>query len=238
MPERVHDHRRQDERGQHRRAVDDVGRDEVSPKQAHRVRRHRRDLPSVESPRDVVARTSRDPARGAERRPSMAPRTGRRRARRAGSARDLHLPEGTPFDFPDGDWPSGGRPPSVARTRPLGGARPVDAAAPRRVVRGLGVLARAGARVQGLVRQPPGAVPTNHGRLRHPGSRARHLGAARRRVAVEGRRAARRARARRAVHRPPGAEIRAVGRSVAADLDTGRRWWSDDWASWTPDPAW
>jgi len=34
------------------------------------------------------------------------------------------------------------------------------------------------------------------------------------------------------------AEIRAVGRSVAADLDAGRRWWSNDWASWTPDPSW
>jgi hypothetical protein len=34
------------------------------------------------------------------------------------------------------------------------------------------------------------------------------------------------------------AEIRAVGQSVAADLDAGRRWWSDDWASWTPDPSW
>jgi hypothetical protein len=33
-------------------------------------------------------------------------------------------------------------------------------------------------------------------------------------------------------------EIRAVGASVAADLDAGRRWWSDDWASWKPDPAW
>jgi len=34
------------------------------------------------------------------------------------------------------------------------------------------------------------------------------------------------------------AEIRAVGGGVAADLDAGRRWWSDDWASWAPDPAW
>ena len=33
-------------------------------------------------------------------------------------------------------------------------------------------------------------------------------------------------------------EIRAIGARVAADLDAGRRWWSDDWASWTPDPAW
>ena len=28
------------------------------------------------------------------------------------------------------------------------------------------------------------------------------------------------------------------GRFIAADLDAGRRWWSDDWASWTPDHAW
>jgi predicted RNA-binding protein associated with RNAse of E/G family len=34
------------------------------------------------------------------------------------------------------------------------------------------------------------------------------------------------------------AEIRAEGRRIAADLDAGRRWWSDDWASWTPDPGW
>jgi len=34
------------------------------------------------------------------------------------------------------------------------------------------------------------------------------------------------------------AEIRAVGANIAADLDAGRRWWSDDWASWMPDPAW
>lgn len=33
-------------------------------------------------------------------------------------------------------------------------------------------------------------------------------------------------------------EIRAEGARIAADLDAGRRWWSDDWASWTPDPAW
>jgi hypothetical protein len=33
-------------------------------------------------------------------------------------------------------------------------------------------------------------------------------------------------------------EIRAEGRRIAADLDAGRRWWSDAWASWTPDPGW
>jgi hypothetical protein len=34
------------------------------------------------------------------------------------------------------------------------------------------------------------------------------------------------------------AAIRAEGERVAADLDAGRRWWSDEWASWEPDPAW
>jgi hypothetical protein len=34
------------------------------------------------------------------------------------------------------------------------------------------------------------------------------------------------------------AEIRAEGARIAADLDAGRQWWSDDWASWTPNPAW
>lgn len=34
------------------------------------------------------------------------------------------------------------------------------------------------------------------------------------------------------------ADIRTEGARIAADLDAGRRWWSDDWASWTPNPAW
>jgi Protein of unknown function (DUF402) len=34
------------------------------------------------------------------------------------------------------------------------------------------------------------------------------------------------------------AEIRADGARVAAELEAGRRWWSDEWATWTPDPAW
>lgn len=33
-------------------------------------------------------------------------------------------------------------------------------------------------------------------------------------------------------------EIRSEGARVAAELDAGRRWWSDDWATWEPDPAW
>jgi len=34
------------------------------------------------------------------------------------------------------------------------------------------------------------------------------------------------------------AEIRAEGARIAADLDAGRRWWGDEWATWEPDPAW
>lgn len=32
--------------------------------------------------------------------------------------------------------------------------------------------------------------------------------------------------------------IRREGGRVAADLDAGRRWWSDDWLVWEPDPQW
>jgi hypothetical protein len=32
--------------------------------------------------------------------------------------------------------------------------------------------------------------------------------------------------------------IVAEGERVAAELDAGRRWWSNEWASWTPDPSW
>jgi Protein of unknown function (DUF402) len=34
------------------------------------------------------------------------------------------------------------------------------------------------------------------------------------------------------------AEIRAEGARLAAELDAGRRWWSEEWANWQPDPAW
>lgn len=34
------------------------------------------------------------------------------------------------------------------------------------------------------------------------------------------------------------ARIRAEGERLAADLDAGRRWWSDDWFEWKPDPEW
>jgi predicted RNA-binding protein associated with RNAse of E/G family len=32
--------------------------------------------------------------------------------------------------------------------------------------------------------------------------------------------------------------IRAEGRRLGRELDRGRRWWSDDWAIWLPDPKW
>jgi Protein of unknown function (DUF402) len=34
------------------------------------------------------------------------------------------------------------------------------------------------------------------------------------------------------------AEVRAEARRVTDDIDVGRRWWSDDWARWRPDPKW
>ena len=34
------------------------------------------------------------------------------------------------------------------------------------------------------------------------------------------------------------AAIRREGERVAGELDAGRRWWSEDWAEWRPDPAW
>jgi hypothetical protein len=34
------------------------------------------------------------------------------------------------------------------------------------------------------------------------------------------------------------AEIRREGRRLAAELDAGRRWWSDAWEDWVPDPSW
>jgi hypothetical protein len=34
------------------------------------------------------------------------------------------------------------------------------------------------------------------------------------------------------------AETRADGRRIGRELDAGRRWWSNDWSRWQPDPAW
>ncbi len=38
--------------------------------------------------------------------------------------------------------------------------------------------------------------------------------------------------------RDEAAAIRAEGDRVARELDAGRRWWSDAWAEWRPDPGW
>ena len=32
--------------------------------------------------------------------------------------------------------------------------------------------------------------------------------------------------------------IRCEGAAIAAELDAGRCWWSDDWAAWVPEKAW
>jgi Protein of unknown function (DUF402) len=37
---------------------------------------------------------------------------------------------------------------------------------------------------------------------------------------------------------PEVAAIRREGAAIGAELDAGRRWWSDDWAGWEPEPAW
>ncbi len=34
------------------------------------------------------------------------------------------------------------------------------------------------------------------------------------------------------------AAIRAEGARLGAELAAGRRWWSEEWATWEPDPAW
>jgi hypothetical protein len=34
------------------------------------------------------------------------------------------------------------------------------------------------------------------------------------------------------------AAVRAEAKRVTDDLDAGRKWWSDDWARWRPDPTW
>jgi hypothetical protein len=34
------------------------------------------------------------------------------------------------------------------------------------------------------------------------------------------------------------ARVRAEGARLAAELEAGRRWWDESWASWSPDPAW
>ena len=34
------------------------------------------------------------------------------------------------------------------------------------------------------------------------------------------------------------AETRAEAARITEELDSGRRWWADSWAEWRPDPAW
>lgn len=34
------------------------------------------------------------------------------------------------------------------------------------------------------------------------------------------------------------AAIRGEGARIAAELDAGRHWWKESWATWEPDPAW
>ena len=34
------------------------------------------------------------------------------------------------------------------------------------------------------------------------------------------------------------AAIRAEGARVVAELEAGRRWWSEEWVAWKPDPTW
>jgi hypothetical protein len=33
-------------------------------------------------------------------------------------------------------------------------------------------------------------------------------------------------------------DVRREAARLTGELDAGRRWWSDDWSRWTPDPAW
>ena len=149
-----------------------------------------------------------------------------------------YIPEGTPFSFPDGDWPiEGGRHPWAERERWTGhGAlmlqRPEEAHAiwvfwhgPERAFHGWYV------NLQDPFRRTPEGYDTqdleldiwvpldapwewkDDALLDQRVREGRFTGS-------------------------QAAEIRAEGRRIAADLDAGRRWWSDDWASWTPDPGW
>jgi len=149
-----------------------------------------------------------------------------------------YLPEGTPFHFPDGDWPSAnGRHPWHGRGRWEGNGllmlqRPGDSYAvwifwhgAEREFRGWYVNLQEPFRrtAEGydtqdleldIVVSTTGSWEWKDDELLEERIR-------------EGRFSAGQV-----------AEIRAVGAAVAADLDAGRRWWSDDWARWAPDPAW
>ena len=149
-----------------------------------------------------------------------------------------YVPEGTPFEFPEGSWPtSNGRHPWHGRERWKGHGllmlqRPGEAYAiwlfwhgPEREFRGWYVNLQEPFRrdAQGYDTQDleldiwvPLDAPWEWKDDELLDERVR-----------EGRFTAAQA-----------AEIRAEGARIAADLDAGRRWWSDDWASWTPDHAW
>ena len=149
-----------------------------------------------------------------------------------------YIAEGTPFEFPDGDWPApGGVHPWHERTRWQGHGllmlqRPGDAYAiwlfwhgPEREFRGWYV------NLQEPFRRTAAGYDTQDLELDIwvPLDGPWHWKDDElldQRV-CEGRFTVAQA-----------ADIRAVGAAIGADLDAGRRWWSEDWASWTPDPAW
>lgn len=149
-----------------------------------------------------------------------------------------YLPAGTPFHFPDGDWPSAnGRHPWHGRGSWEGNGllmlqRPGDSYAiwifwhgPEREFRGWYV------NLQEPFRRTAEGYDTQDLELdivvSTDGSWAWKDDELLEERIREGRFTAEQV-----------AEIRTVGAAVAADLDAGRRWWSDDWASWAPDPAW
>jgi hypothetical protein len=148
------------------------------------------------------------------------------------------IAEGAPFRFPPGAWPTpNGRHPWHGKSRWLGHGvlmlqRPGDAHAvwvfwsgPRRTFRGWYV------NLQEPFRRTPNGYDTQDLELDIwvPVGRPWEWKDAElldRRVA-EGRYSAEQVEA-----------IRAEGRRIASELDAGRRWWSDDWAAWRPDPSW
>jgi Protein of unknown function (DUF402) len=148
------------------------------------------------------------------------------------------LPEGTPFEFPEGDWPApDGRHPWHGRGRWEGHGllmlqRPGDFYAvwvfwhgPARDFRGWYL------NLQEPFRRTPEGFDTQDleldiwvpidGRWEWKDDELLDQ-----RV-DEGRFTAEQAKA-----------IRAEGARITAELDAGRRWWSDDWAQWQPPAAW
>jgi hypothetical protein len=147
-----------------------------------------------------------------------------------------YIAEGAPFAFPEGDWPGGGHPWQEKAAWRGNGAltlqRPGEA-------HGVWVFWRGRERrfagwyvnLQAPFRRTAHGYDTLDHELdlwvaRDGSWRWKDEELVERRVA-EGRFTAAEARA-----------IRAEGARVAAELDAGRRWWSDVWADWAPDPAW